>query len=125
MLAHGAVLRSKFYTPEQVEAIVTDYRTAGLEPADLAMLAFAEKVVVHAYKVTPDDVAGLRQHGFTDEDILDIAFAAGARCFFSKVLDAVGAEPDATYAQLEPDLQQALTGGRPFAERDPNSPLER
>lgn len=115
MLAHGAVLRSKFYSPEQVEAIAADFRAAGLEPADVAMLAFAEKVALHAYKVTPDDVEELRRHGFAEAEILDVVFAASARCFFSKVLDATGAEPDPLYAGLEPGLQQVLAGGRPFA----------
>ncbi len=45
-LAHGAVLASKFFSAEQVEAIVQDYRHAGLEPAEVAMMAYAEKIVL-------------------------------------------------------------------------------
>ena len=115
-MAHGAVLRSKFYSPEQVEAIVKDYRNAGLEAGEVAMMAFAEKVSLHAYKVTPEDIDELRTHGFSDAEILDIVLATGARNFFSKVLDAVGAEPDEAYLKLEEGLRQTLTVGRPFAE---------
>ncbi len=113
-LAHGSVLRLKLFSPEQVEAIVKDYRNAGLEPAEVAMMAFAEKVTRNAYKVAPEDIDGLRSHGFSDAGILDIVLAASARNFFSRVLDAVGAEPDETYLKLEDSLREALTVGQPF-----------
>jgi uncharacterized peroxidase-related enzyme len=107
------VLRSKFLSAEQVEAVVRDYRTAGLTPAEVAMCAFAEKITLNAYKVTESDIAVLRENGFSDEDILDIALAAGFRAMFSKVLDAVGAEPDMEYLDLDPKFAEALTVGRP------------
>jgi alkylhydroperoxidase family enzyme len=92
---------------------VRDYRNAGLSQADVALMAFAEKVVLHAYKVTPEDVEDLRRHGLSDAEILDIAMTAGARSFYSKVLDAVGAEPDARYNEMESPLREILTVGRP------------
>jgi hypothetical protein len=77
---------------------------------------FADQVAADAGSVTADDIAGLRAHGLSDADILDVALAAGARCFFSKVLDAMAVEPDAAYhTLLEPDLREALTIGRPVA----------
>jgi alkylhydroperoxidase family enzyme len=78
------------------------------------MLAFAEKVTLHAYKVTEEDVDELRGHGFTDAEILDIVLVAAARNFYSRVVDAVGAEPDPEYLDLEAGLRQALAVGRPF-----------
>jgi uncharacterized peroxidase-related enzyme len=110
------VLRSKFFSLEQVEAITRDYRNAGLEPAEVAMMAFAEKLTLNAYKVTPEDIQGLRTHGFSDADILDIALTAAARNFYSKLLDALGTEPDAKFLDLEPELRHALVVGRPFGE---------
>jgi alkylhydroperoxidase family enzyme len=77
-------------------------------------MAFAEKVALHAYRVTPDDIDALREHGFSDEEILDAALTAAARCFFSKALDAVGAVPDEVFLTLEPELREALATGRPF-----------
>jgi hypothetical protein len=41
--------------------------------------------------------------------------AAVARCFFSETLDALGFEPDAKYAELDPPLRDALAVGRPSA----------
>jgi uncharacterized peroxidase-related enzyme len=113
-LAHGEVLRSRFFSAEQVEAIVQDYRHAGLEPAEVAMMAYAEKIVLNAYKVTPEEIDGLRAHGFSDTDILDIALTAAARSFISKAIDAVGTEPDEKYMDVQPELRQTLAVGRPF-----------
>jgi hypothetical protein len=57
-------------------------------------------------------VQALRDQGFTDTEIFDVAAAAAARCFFSKLLDALGAEPDAAFLQMEEDLRRRLTVGR-------------
>jgi len=102
------VLRSKFFTTEQVEAIVHDFHGAGLPANEVAMLEFAVKLTDHAYKITPRDVDGLRAHGFTDEEIVDIAAAAAVRNFISKLVDALGAEPDASVHELEAGLGTAL-----------------
>ena len=111
MLAHGAVLRKNLFSAEQVEAIMRDYRAAGLPPAEVTMMAFAEKMTLHAYQITADDVQGLKAHGFSDEEILDIALVAAARNFFSKTLDALGAELDPELLAQEPELSRALVKG--------------
>lgn len=115
------MLRSKFFPPEQVEAIARDYRSAGLDPVDVAVMAFAEKIALHAYKVTPEDIEALRRHSLSDAEVLDVALTAAARCFFSKLIDAIGAEPDAEYLNLEDSLRQALTVGRPFGPDVPSA----
>ena len=46
--------------------------------------------------------------------MLDIAFAAAARRFFSKVLDGVGAEPDPAFLNLDEGVRRALVVGRAF-----------
>jgi alkylhydroperoxidase family enzyme len=108
------LLRSGIFTSEQVQAIARDYRQAGLEPAEVAMMAFAEQVAGRANGVTREDLDGLRRHGFSDTDILDITLTAAARCFFSKVLDGVGAAPDEAFMSLDEGLRRALAVGRPF-----------
>ena len=114
-LAHGSVLMAKFLEPEAVRALVDDYRKADLEPADLAVMDLADKVARDATSVTQADVDRLRTLGLTDREILDVVLAAAARCFFSKTLDALGAEPDAKYSELQPELRDTLTVGRPIA----------
>ncbi|MBO2447913.1 hypothetical protein J4573_12485 [Actinomadura barringtoniae] len=118
-LAHGKVLRDRFYDAGAVEAIATDPHNAGLDPADMAIMDFAERVAADATAITEADIDELRRHGLTDADIFQVVLATSARCFFSTVLDAVGTEPDAQFrTAIEPELQQALTVGRDIAAAD-------
>jgi uncharacterized peroxidase-related enzyme len=113
-LAHGQVLEKQFFSTEELTRIALRDDDSPLEPTEAAILAFAEKVVRQAEKVTREDVDALRDHGLDDGEIFDVAAAAAARCFFSKVLDALGAEPDASYRAIAPGLRDALTVGRPI-----------
>jgi alkylhydroperoxidase family enzyme len=108
-LAHGKVLAERFYDFESVPAL-----PEGLDDADRAIMAFAEQVVADATAITRADVDELRGHALTDEEIFDVVLAATIRCFFSKTLDALGVQPDADFAQLEPSFCEALTVGRPI-----------
>jgi uncharacterized peroxidase-related enzyme len=118
-LAHGTVLRDRFYDAPTLHRIADDHHHAGLDPVDVAVMDFAEKTAGDATGITAADVDTLRQHGLSDLDILQVVLAAAARCFFSTVLDAAGAEPDAQYrTSMEPGLRQVLTVGRPIATDD-------
>jgi uncharacterized peroxidase-related enzyme len=115
-LAHGSILADRFLGPDGVQAVVTDHRAAGLDDVDVAVMDLAEKVAEDATSVTEADLERLRSLGLSDTEIFDVVVAAAARCFFSKVLDGVGARPDREYAALEPGLRDALTVGRPIAD---------
>jgi len=92
----------------QIEALVRDHRSAGLSAAEVALLDFAEKVVLRADRIAESDVELLRGHGVSDEEIFDVAAAAAARCFYSKVLDAAGTEPDERFRDLQSVLADAI-----------------
>ena len=109
-LAHGKVLAEQFYDYDSVPRLPD-----GLDAADRAIMAFAEQVVVDATSITQADVDELRAHGLSDDEVFDVVLAATARCFFSKTLDALGVQPDAAYAELEPSFVEPLTVGRPIA----------
>jgi uncharacterized peroxidase-related enzyme len=113
-LAHGSVLMSQFLEPSTLRAVIEDVGSADLEPSDAAVMELADKVAHDATAVTEEDVDRLRALGFSDAEIFDVVLAAAVRCFFSKTLDGVGVTPDAKYAQLEPELRDALTVGRPI-----------
>ena len=115
MLAHGLILADRFLGPDAVRAVVDDHRMAGLDDVDIAVFEIADKVAGDATSVTQADVDRLRALGLSDAEILDVVLAAAVRCFYSKVLDALGVQPDPHYAELEPDLRDALTVGRPLA----------
>jgi uncharacterized peroxidase-related enzyme len=112
-LAHGTVLREQFGEP--VRDIAHDHRSAGLDEVDVAIMDFAEKVVDDASAIDDGDHQRLRDLGLSETDIMDVALAAAARCFFSKTLDAMRVLPDASYQELEPELREVLVVGRPIA----------
>ena len=116
-LAHGSVLANKVFDPAAVTAIMTGSPHSPLEPREHAMMAFAEKIALDADRITAADIEVLRSHGYRDEEIFDLAATAAARCFFSKLLDALGVQADSTFNELEPALRHALTVGRPVADR--------
>ena len=109
-LAHGKVLAEQFYDVEAVPKLPD-----GLDDADRAIMTFAERVVDDATSITQADVDELRAHGLSDAEVCDVVLAAAARCFFSKTLDALGVQPDASYGELDPAFTEPLTVGRPIA----------
>jgi uncharacterized peroxidase-related enzyme len=111
-LAHGTVLQEKFFRSEDLTTIALGKSDTPLQALDRDIMSFAEKVVREASQVTQEDVDRLRKHGLSDAEVLEIVTAAAARCFFSKTLDALGAEPDASYVALPDELRRALTVGR-------------
>ena len=115
LLAHGAVLRKNGFTAEQLEAIARDFHRAGLEDKEVAMMDYAQKVIRDAGSTTRADFDRLRSAGWTDEQILAIMLSAAASSFLSKVLDALGAEADGIYKQLDEETHGALRGTRPYA----------
>lgn len=116
-LVYGTALSKQYLGPEQTEALARDYREANLPPVDQAIVTFVRKLVRRAADVMQEDIDGLRAHGLTDEEIFDIVTTASLRCFFSKVFDAVGTEPDAFYADTDAGLRDALTVGRAIQRR--------
>jgi uncharacterized peroxidase-related enzyme len=90
-----------------VLAVQRDFRQAGLTEKDVAMLAYAEKIAIDASKVGPADIDALRQAGFTDQQICDIALCASFRCFIGRFFDAVGAGPEAVYIDSNPEVRAA------------------
>ena len=115
-LAHGKILAEQFDGTETVLGLVSGDGSDALDAADRAVVDLARKVADEAASVTEDDIDRLREAGLTDGEIFEVILAAAARCFFSKVLDAAGVLPDATFRSLEPpELREALTVGRPIA----------
>jgi uncharacterized peroxidase-related enzyme len=113
-LVYGSALIKELGSADQVLAVQRDFRAAGLSERDVAMLEYAEKVTTNAPAVTAADVERLRQVGFSDAQIYDIALCASLRSFMSRFYDAVGAMPDPEYQALDPAFREPLTVGRPL-----------
>jgi uncharacterized peroxidase-related enzyme len=114
MLAHGSVLASQFYDEQRVVQIVADRSTADLDETDRAVMDLAAKVAADATSVSPEDAGRLKRLGLSDAQIFDVVAAAAARAFLTKVIDGLGFQPDPAYAELAPELRDALVIGRPI-----------
>jgi uncharacterized peroxidase-related enzyme len=115
MLAHGEVVRERFLDDETFGAVVRDHRSADLDLVDVAVMDLAEKIVADATSVTQQDIDRLRELGLTDGEIFEVAATAAARCFYSKLLDALGVQADAVYLDaFDPELREVLAVGRPI-----------
>ena len=79
VVAHGAILRIYEKKPLVADQVAVNYRKADITPRQKAMLDFAMKVSARAHEVDDHDFETLRQHGFDQDDIWDIA---GIAAFF-------------------------------------------
>jgi uncharacterized peroxidase-related enzyme len=73
VVAHGAILRIYEKKPLVADQVAVNYRKADITPRQRAMLDFAMKVCLHSHEIGDADFAPLHAHGFSDEDIWDIA----------------------------------------------------
>jgi uncharacterized peroxidase-related enzyme len=73
VIAHGAILRIRAKNPLLADQVAVNYRKADITPRQHAMLDFAMKVSQEAQLVSEVDFAALSQHGFSQDDIWDIA----------------------------------------------------
>lgn len=111
-LAHAGKLLDLGSDESEVRSLV-DPDGPALDDQESAIFAFAAKIARSATSVTEEDIDRLRSLGLDDDEIFDVAAAASARCFFSKLLDATGTRPDAVFRQTIPGLVADLTVGRP------------
>jgi uncharacterized peroxidase-related enzyme len=73
VVAHGAILRIYEKKPMVADQVAVNYRKADISPRQRAMLDFAMKVCQRAHEIDDADFEPLHAHGFSDEDIWDIA----------------------------------------------------
>jgi uncharacterized peroxidase-related enzyme len=73
VIAHGAILRVRAKNPLLADQVAVNYRKADITPRQKAMLDFALKVSRESGAVGEADFETLRSHGFTEDDIWDIA----------------------------------------------------
>jgi uncharacterized peroxidase-related enzyme len=67
-----------------------DYTQADLSDADRAMLDYVAQLTRDAARISADDLARLRQHGFDDRAILQINLIASWFNFVNRVADGLG-----------------------------------
>ena len=73
VVAHGAILRIQEKKPLVADQVAINYKKAGINTRQEAMLDFAMKVCQQSADIEDIDFDILQAHGFNDEDIWDIA----------------------------------------------------
>ncbi len=96
-VAHGAAVRALSGDPKLGEAMVMNYRVADLDARQRAMLDFAAKLTKASSEVEEPDRQALRDVGFSDRDIFDIASVAGFFNMTNRVASAVDMRPNEDY----------------------------
>lgn len=97
LTAHGAAVRELSGDPMLGEMLVMNWRVADLSERHRAMLGFSEKMTVASYTIEESDRAALRDVGFTDRDIWDIANVAGFFNMTNRVASATNMRPNDEY----------------------------
>jgi len=100
VVSHSAALRKLTGNPELADQVAADYTAADLEPRERAMLDFAVKLTEASADCTDADVEALRDVGWTDEDIFDIAQVAAMFNFTNRLASAFGWLPNREYFTL-------------------------
>jgi uncharacterized peroxidase-related enzyme len=97
LVAHGAAVRQLSGDPQLGEMMVMNFRAADLSARQRAMLEFAVKLTEQPDKIVEEDRAALRQAGFSDRDIWDIASTVGFFNMSNRVAAAVDMRPNGDY----------------------------
>ncbi|MGE4611024.1 MAG: peroxidase-related enzyme [Paracoccaceae bacterium] len=97
LTAHGAAVRQLSGMPELGEALVMNYRVAKLDARQRAMLDFAVLMTEESYRIEETDRQKLRDVGFNDADIWDIAAVASFYNMSNRMSSAIAMEPNPEY----------------------------
>ena len=94
VIAHGAILRIRAKNQLIADQIAVNYRKADITPRQKTMLDFAMKVAIEAHMVSDADFAALTAHGFSDDDIWDIAAIAAFFALSNRMANVTGMRPN-------------------------------
>lgn len=97
LTAHGAAVRQLSGDPVLGEMMAMNYRAAALSTRQRAMLDFAVKLTERPHAVEEDDRRTLREAGFSDRDIWDIAAVASFFNMSNRMASAVDMRPNPEY----------------------------
>jgi uncharacterized peroxidase-related enzyme len=94
VVAHGAILRIRAKNPQIADQIAINYRKADITPRQRAMLDFAMKVSRAAEEISEQDFADIARHGFSDDDIWDIAAVSAFFALSNRMANVTGMRPN-------------------------------
>ena len=100
VIAHGAILRIRAKDPLIADQVAVNYRKADITDRQKAMLDFAVRVSTEAYEVSESDFAALKSHGFTEEDVWDIAAITAFFGLSNRLANVTSMRPNAEFYSM-------------------------
>jgi uncharacterized peroxidase-related enzyme len=100
VIAHGAILRIRAKNPLIADQIAINYRKADITPRQKAMLDFAMKISRAAEEISEEDFAAVARHGFSEDDIWDIAAVAAFFALSNRMANFTGMRPNDEFYML-------------------------
>ena len=97
LTAHGQAVRALSGDPVLGEHLVMNYRVADITPKQRAMLDFAVKMTEASHRIEEPDRQTLRDAGWSDRDIWDIANVTGFFNMTNRVASATDMRPNPEY----------------------------
>ena len=94
MTHHRRGLRQLLKDDELLGAVEADWRSAPLSDARRAMLEYSVKLTLTPGEMVQADVAALRDAGFSDRDILDIAEVVAYYAYANRIADGLGIQTE-------------------------------
>lgn len=93
-------LQGEHYAPVAAALRAGDLAAAPITPAERLLLEFVGTLTKHAYKITDEQVQGLRAVGWTDAQIAEAVYDGALFNLFVRLADAFDIHPPPLY---EPD----------------------
>jgi uncharacterized peroxidase-related enzyme len=100
VIAHGAILRVRAKNPLIADQVAVNYLKADITPRETAMLDFAMAVAIRSHTVGEPDLAALKAHGFSDDDIWDIAAIAAFFAMSNRLANVTSMRPNDEFYTL-------------------------
>ena len=94
VVAHGAILRVRAKNPLIADQVAINYRKADITPRQKAMLAFALQVALASHEIQDADLEAVRQAGFADDEIWDIAAVAAFFALSNRMANFTSMRPN-------------------------------
>jgi uncharacterized peroxidase-related enzyme len=98
--AHSAALRKLTGDPTLADQIAADHRTAGIAGRMKAALDYSLKLTRSPQLMVEADTQELRDGGWSDENVMDIAEVAAMFNFSNRLASGLGWVPNPEYEQL-------------------------
>jgi 4-carboxymuconolactone decarboxylase len=104
VIAHGAILRIRAKNAIIADQVAINYRKADISPRQEAMLDFALKVSRASNAVGEADFEILRGHGFSDDDIWDIAGITALFGLSNRIANVISMRPNDEFYMMGRDF---------------------